>query len=338
MSTTARQSSDASAAPLAPRRGLRNYIGLVLRGIAMGASDIVPGVSGGTMAFILGIYEELINSIREVGRPRFVRAVISFDLRLVFRLLNWPFLLSIATGILVAIFALSHLLESLLNNQPVYLWSFFFGLVLASVLVVSRRIRRWSALLVVATALGALGAFLLVGLVPAQTPDTPLFLFLCGALAICAMVLPGISGAFILVLLGKYEYVLAAVTDRDIFTLFLVGAGAAIGIVTFAQILGWLFKRYHDLTVALLMGLMIGSLRKIWPWKDTVDWLRDETGAFILDSENFRIVTVQHNYLPSLAENGAGEIGLALALAAGAFALILVLDRVANQKSSETHA
>jgi putative membrane protein len=311
------------------KRGPGQYVGLVLRGMAMGASDIVPGVSGGTMAFILGIYEELIQSIRDVAQPGFVKAAITLKLREALAILNWPFLLSVGTGILLSIFTLSQILESLLENQPVYLWSFFFGLVLSSIWVVSKRIKVWRLSYVAALLLAAAAAYLLVGLVPAQTPDAPWFLFLSGALAICAMVLPGVSGAFILVLLGKYQYVLAAVNDLDLFALFFVAAGAGIGIVTFAQVLGWLFKRYHDATVAALIGLMVGSLRKIWPWKLDVEWLRDADGAFALDSAGERIVALQRNLLPTLSDNGAAEIGTALLLALIGFGLILLLDRLA---------
>ena len=311
------------------KRGPGQYVGLVLRGMAMGASDIVPGVSGGTMAFILGIYEELIQSIRDVAQPGFVTAAITLKLREALAILNWPFLLSVGTGILLSIFTLSQILESLLEIQPVYLWSFFFGLVLSSIWVVSKRIKVWRLSYVAALLLAAAAAYLLVGLVPAQTPDAPWFLFLSGALAICAMVLPGVSGAFILVLLGKYQYVLAAVNDLDLFALFFVAAGAGIGIVTFAQVLGWLFKRYHDATVAALIGLMVGSLRKIWPWKLDVEWLRDADGAFALDSAGERIVALQRNLLPTLSDNGAAEIGTALLLALFGFGLILLLDRLA---------
>ncbi|MDJ0754862.1 MAG: DUF368 domain-containing protein, partial [Ardenticatenaceae bacterium] len=244
-----------------PVRSVKDYIGLALRGVAMGASDIVPGVSGGTMAFILGIYEELIDSIRVAGQPEFLQAVFKFDLQRIFQLLNWKFLLAIATGVLLAIFSLASILESLLENQPVFLWSFFFGLVIASVLMVSQRLNGWSAKTVGAAAVTAVAAYFLVGLVPAQTPNEWWFLILSGAIAICAMILPGISGSFILVLLGKYQYVLSAVNNRDVITLGLVALGAAIGIVSIAQLLGWLFKNYHDVTVASLIGLMAGSLR-----------------------------------------------------------------------------
>jgi putative membrane protein len=315
--------------PIRRERSPREYVGLLLRGYAMGAADVVPGVSGGTMAFILGIYEELIHSIKSVASRDFVKAVVSLRWREALGILNWPFLLAVAGGILLAILTLAQGLEWLLEAQPALLWSFFFGLVLASVLTVSRRILHWTPVLVLALIVGAVGAYLLVGLVPVQTPNTWWFLFLSGALAICAMILPGISGAFILLLLGKYQYVLSAVNQRDIVTLGLVVAGAAMGIVTFAQVLDWLFKRYHDLTVALLTGLMLGSLRKVWPWKETVEWIVDRHGN--------QLPVVEHNILPGAL---TADVVLAVLLALVGFGAVLLMDRWANKqgKPASKHA
>lgn len=299
----------------------------------MGSADVVPGVSGGTMAFILGIYEELIDSLRTLGQPEFIKAVLGLRIRQAMEMVNWKFLLAVGSGIMLAVLTLAHSLEWLLINYPVYVWSFFFGLVLASVFVVAQRVSDWTPTRIAALALGAIGAFMLVGLVPVQTPETWWFLFLSGALAICAMILPGISGAFILLLLGKYQFVLSAVTQRDFLTLAIVAIGAAVGLVTFAQLLGRLFERYHDTTVALLTGLMIGSLRKVWPWKEDIAWLRDVDGEFLVDSAGQRIVVQQADILPPLANGGeVTEFIIALLLALGGLALILVLDRLANQK------
>lgn len=290
----------------------------------MGAADVVPGVSGGTMAFILGIYEELIESIREFGQPPFLRALIRFRLREVFTIINWRFLLAVVGGILLAILTLARLLEWLLETHPTLIWSFFFGLVFASVIAVARRITRWRPTLWAAIILGTVFAFILVGLVPLQTPETWWFLFLSGAVAICAMILPGISGSFILVLLGKYAYVLSAVNEREISVLFWVVAGAAIGIVTFAQLLGWLFRRYHDLTVAVLTGFMLGSLRKVWPWKVDVAWMTGRHGE--------QIPTVQRNVLPDAL---TGDVVFAIALAITGLVLVLVLDWWASRIDPE---
>ena len=300
------------------------YAGLVGRGFCMGAADVVPGVSGGTMAFILGIYEELIESIREFGQPPFLKALIRFRIREVFMIVNWKFLLAVLSGIAAAVLTLAKGLEWLLENQPTIVWSFFFGLVFASVISVSRRIKKWRLSLWIALIAGTVFAYVLVGLVPLQTPETWWFLFFSGAIAICAMILPGISGAFILVLLGKYQYVLEAVNRRDFLDIIWVVLGAGIGIITFAQVLGWLFKRYHDVTVAVLTGFMLGSLRKVWPWKVDV--------AFMTGRHGEKIPTVQHNVMP---EAFTTDVMLAIALAVVGLVLVLVLDWWASRLDAD---
>lgn len=315
-----------------PKRNLREQIGIYLRGLAMGAADIVPGVSGGTIAFISGIYEELINSIRAFGEPHLLRSALRLNLREVLRIVNWRFLLFLGLGVLTAIFTLAGFLEHMLVNQPVYIWSFFFGLVLASVFMVSRRIQRWRWPLVAGLILGTVFAFWLVGVVPHQTPNTWWFFLLSGALASCAMILPGISGSYILLLLGKYQEVLSAVNQRDFVTLGLIAAGAVIGLITFAQVLHYLFKRHHDITVAALIGLMLGSLRKIWPWKTDTAWLTDANGAFVLDSFGERIVVAQQNALPDLSTSaGVLEFLTAVGLALAGGLLVIAIERVAQR-------
>ena len=314
-----------------PARGPLAMFGIFLRGIAMGAADIVPGVSGGTMAFIFGIYEELIDSIKTIGQREFIEAVLHFRVREAFSLINWSFLVPLGLGVITAIFSLAGLLAYFLTNQPVYLWSFFFGLIIASVIVIAGRIKQWSWGLVAAVLIGAVGTYFLVSMVPAQTPDTWWFLFLTGVLASCAMILPGLSGAYILVMLGKYQTVLAAVNQRDFVTLGLVAFGAAVGLVTFAQILSWLFKRYHDFTVAVLIGLLLGSLRKVWPWKVDMNWLTDANGQFVLEHGE-PIVTGQINVLPDLStQAGILEALLALVLALLGMGAVLLLERVAGR-------
>lgn len=233
----------------------------------MGASDIVPGVSGGTMALILGIYEHLIESLRSLARRPFLTHLLQGRLAQALAAVDAPFLAAVAAGILTSVLSLSHLLTSVLEARPVFVHAFFFGLILASVVLVGRRVRRRTAWNWVLFVLGAAGAYLLVGATPAQTPEQPWFLFLSGALAVSALLLPGISGAFVLVLLGKYSYVLEAVTRGDVVALGSVAAGAAAGLLSFTQVLGWLFRRFHDATLALLSGVMLGSLRKLWPWQ-----------------------------------------------------------------------
>jgi putative membrane protein len=305
------------------RRTFREYLGLIPRGFAMGSADVVPGVSGGTMAFILGIYEELIDSIREFGRPSTFRLLFGLEFRRMYDELPWRFLLALLSGILLAIFTLAGFLEWTLENHPTLLWAFFFGLVLASVHTVSRRIRSWKPLLVLLTAAATIAAFFFVGLVPVDTPNDAWFLFVSGVLAICAMILPGISGSFVLVLLGKYQFVLSAVTARDIVPLLWVALGCGVGLMTFAQVLGWFFKRYHDPTVAVLIGLMIGSLRKVWPWKETVQTITGRHGE--------AIPVIEINVLPDAITS---YVLYAVGLAVVGFLVVLALEHWAARHAS----
>lgn len=316
------------AAGTPKQRSWGAYLGVLLRGFAMGSADVVPGVSGGTIAFITGIYEELLNSIRMVGQPQFWRAVIGLQIGEALRLVNFTFMVTLLAGIATAIITLAPGIEWLMANQPILLWSFFFGLVLASVVTVSRKIPRWTPALWLALLAGTVGAYWLVGLVPTQTPETWWFLIFSGALAICAMILPGISGSFILVLLSKYQFFINAVNQRDLVSIALAGIGAVVGLVSFAQILSWLFKRYHDLTVALLTGFMLGSLRKVWPWKEVLATITDRHGELI--------PTIERNILPPFTLNGAFnlEIVYALLLAIVGFALVIVLEQWANRSES----
>jgi putative membrane protein len=298
-------------------RSFPDYIVLGAKGFCMGASDVVPGVSGGTMAFILGIYEELIDVIKSFDLKS-LQFLVTLKFRPLLDRISWQFLLAVGIGIFAAIFTLSRLLSWLLQNRPVFIWSFFLGLILASVLSVSRRVEAWRILTWLCLVGGTVGSYFLVGLVPVSTPNDYWFLFLCGAVAICAMILPGISGSYILVLLGKYRYVLDAVNHRDFLVLGLVAAGACVGIIAFSRILGWLLKNYHDLMVATLTGLMIGSLRKVWPWKETLESVADLHGQTL----------VQSNILPG---QWNGEVLAALSLMVAGLLAVLFLDRFGNR-------
>lgn len=321
-----------------PKRDFFDYFGLFWRGLAMGASDVVPGVSGGTMAFILGIYEELINSIRRLTDKEFIQTVLSFNIKRIWQQANWEFLLVLATGLFTAIIALAPVLEFALHEYPVYLWSFFFGLVLASVFTVNKRITKWRAPLVGMALLGTVFAFLLVGFVPSTTPDAWWFLILTGMLAVSAFILPGISGSFILVLLGKYQYVLSAVNNRDIVVVGLVGFGAVLGLVTIARLLSWLFANYHDTIVALLIGFMLGSLRKVWPWKIDVAYLTDAAGQFVLNSSGEQIVSQEANFFPLFPPPEIvvtpTEIVLAVALMLTGLGVVLLLEWIATKETA----
>jgi len=271
-------------------QSLRNFIILAIKGFLMGAANVIPGVSGGTMALILGIYEELINAIRSINL-KFLRRITRFNIKEALSSVSWPFLVPVGLGILLATFSLAEVLSWLLDRYPVIVWSFFFGLIVSSVITVSRVIKQWRIPTIVAIVVGTITAYGLFGVIPVSTPNAPWFIFVSGFIAICAMILPGISGAYILVLLGKYRYILEALNNKDFFTLFIIASGALVGLISFAQILGWLLKRYHDLTMAILIGLMCGSLRKIWPWKETV--------TTFIDSHGKEIPSLQSNIIPS---------------------------------------
>ncbi|HSG43950.1 MAG TPA: DUF368 domain-containing protein [Anaerolineales bacterium] len=299
-------------------RSLIDYFWIGARGFAMGAADIVPGVSGGTMAFILGIYDELLDAIHAVDMS-FIRRILTLKWREAFENFPWKFLLALALGIGTAILTMASMLHWALEEYPVYIWAFFFGLIVASIIVVRKRVENWNVVNILAAVIAAVGAFVLVGSTPSETPHTPLLLMLSGALAICAMILPGISGAFILVLLGKYAYVLGAVKNFDIFTIALVGIGAVVGLISFARLLRWMLKKNHDLVVAVLTGFMFGSLRKVWPWK-----------TFETISETFVRET---NFIPAAVN---GEVIVAVLLMIAGITAIIVVESFANQREGNT--
>lgn len=301
------------------KRSWPDYLILTLKGFCMGAADVVPGVSGGTIAFITGIYEELLQAVRSFDLY-FLKLATTLKIRNAMQHASWRFLTALVLGILAAVFTLAKILSWLLQHYPVLIWSFFFGLILASALTIGRSTRHWKTTHTLWMAVGTVGAYFLVGLVPVSTPDTIWFLFMSGAVAICAMILPGISGSFILVLLGKYEYILNAVNQRDILTLLLVASGAVFGLATFVRLLSWLLKRYHDLTMALLTGFMLGSLRKVWPWKMTLETLTDRHGNAVAIS--------QANILPP---QWSPEVTFALFLAVVAFFLVFSLNRLSGK-------
>ena len=300
------------------------YIVLALKGCAMGMADVVPGVSGGTIAFISGIYEELLDSIRSVDATA-LRLLLRFRLAEFWRHINGRFLLPVLLGIAVAIFSLARLMTYLLTNQPIAIWSFFFGLIVASALLVARQIGRWDWRTMLAFAVGAAAAWWITVATPAETPDDWWFVMLSGAIAICAMILPGISGAFILLLLGKYQYIMHAVGEFDIPVIAVFVIGAAAGIISFSHLLSWLLKHWHDVTVAVLMGFMVGSLNKVWPWKETVETY--------LDSHGVAQPLVQNNIAPGTFEQLTGQPSLlvqAILLGIVGFLVIYGIELVAR--------
>lgn len=259
-------------------RTLKDYGVLLLKGMGMGAADVVPGVSGGTIAFIVGIYEELINSIKSINGTT-LKMLFTGQIAAFWKAINANFLLSIVGGIAISIFSLAKLITWLLTDHPILVWSFFFGLVLASTWFVSKDIKRWDWKTAVSFLAGIAIAFYITVATPAETPTNLFFIFLCGAIAICAMILPGISGSFILVLLGKYFYIMEAVKTFNIPVMLTFICGAAIGITSFSRVLSFALRRFHDITIALLAGFMLGSLNKVWPWKETIETYTDSHGV-----------------------------------------------------------
>ena len=254
------------------KRSLKDYIIISLKGMAMGAADVVPGVSGGTIAFISGIYEELLNSISSF-KFSLINVLKNEGIKVVWKKINGSFLLALFIGICFSVLSLAKLIENLLENHPILIWSFFFGLVLASIIYIAKQIKLWNIKCYLYLIFGLIFAYYITTLNPVITQNSsPWFLFLAGMIAICAMILPGISGSFILVLLGAYKPILNAINTKDFFSIIIFMAGAVLGLLTFSRVLKWLFSTYKNYTLALLIGFIAGSLNKIWPWKETISW------------------------------------------------------------------
>ena len=282
----------------------------------MGAADIVPGVSGGTVAFLMGIYEELIQSIKTVSGTT-LKLFLQGKWRAAWQSVPFRFVIPLGLGLMTAIFTLARAFAYLLNTYPQFLWAFFFGLVLASVYVVSKRVVTWDMHDYIAAGVTAVLAYIIVGAVPVETPNTLLALFVSGAIAICAMILPGVSGSFLLVIMGKYEQILSAVNNRDIVSLVVFALGAAVGLSLFSRVLSYLFRKHHDIVVAVLTGFMLGSLRKIWPWKEVV--------ATRVNSHGDIVSLVENNVLP--AQFDMSVVGVFVLFLLG-LAVVLMLEKL----------
>ena len=259
-------------------RSIASYGLVTLKGIAMGAADVVPGVSGGTIAFITGIYDELLESIKSVNLAN-LKLLFRGRFREFWKAVNGNFLLSLIFGIGLSIFTLARVITSLLQNYPVLVFAFFFGLILASAWFVSKDIEEWNYKTLIGLVVGIVLAVWVSSVTAARTPDALWFIFLCGFVAICAMILPGISGSFILLLMGKYEYVLGAVKNLDAAILGVFALGAVVGITTFSRLLSYALRRFRAVTLAVLTGFIIGSLKKVWPWKEAVQTYVDSHGV-----------------------------------------------------------
>lgn len=301
-------------------RKLKDYVVLMLKGMGMGAADVVPGVSGGTIAFIVGIYDELINSIKSINLES-LKLFFTGKWGAFWKKINGNFLFFLLAGIGISVFSLAKLITWLLVDHPILVWSFFFGLVLASTWFVSKDIKEWKSWKTwIAFVIGVVVAFYITVATPAETPSNLLFIFLCGAIAICAMILPGISGSFILVLLGKYFFIMDAVKTLDVVVMVVFAAGACIGITSFSRILSYALAHFRNITLAVLTGFMLGSLNKVWPWKEVVETFVDSHGEVK--------PLVEHNILPN------AYVPEAVVLMVVGFFLVYFLEKL-SAKTSE---
>jgi putative membrane protein len=298
-------------------RTIKDYGLILLKGIGMGAADVVPGVSGGTIAFIVGIYKELIDSIKSINIAS-LKLFFSFKWKEFWKAINGNFLLSLVLGIGISIFSLAKMITFLLIEHPVLVWAFFFGLVLASTWIVVQDVKQWDGKTVLSFIIGAGVAFFITMATPAKTPDGYWFIFVCGAISICAMILPGISGSFILVLLGKYFFIMEAVRSLKISVLLTFIGGIIVGITSFSRILSFALHRFHAVTIATLSGFMLGSLNKVWPWKRVVETY--------IDGHGVEKPLVETNMLPDQ------YLLQAIVLAILGFAIVYFLEKLSDKK------
>lgn len=307
-----------------------NFILLALKGMAMGIAEVIPGVSGGTIAFITGIYERLIEAIKSILGPEVWITLRKEGLAAAWKRAQGTFLvfllIGMAMGIVLGVFGVSHLLE----NYPVLLWAFFFGLIIASALYIGRLVDRWTAKEVIALIVGTVVAYLITVLSPAQGSDSPGAVFLAGAIAISALILPGISGSFILLLMGMYTLIIPSIKsvlenqDGQSFVILLIFAlGCLVGLATFSRVLSWMFRRYHGLTMALLAGFMIGSLNKIWPWRNVL--------SYRIDSSGEKVPFLEKSVLPGAFEGEPFVLGAIFMMVMG-FVVVFGLERLGKKE------
>lgn len=304
------------------QRSLKDYLIISLKGLAMGAADAVPGVSGGTIAFISGIYEELITTISNINTSLF-KTLFSKGIKAFWQQVNGNFLLALLSGIIISFVSFMRFAKYLLEHHPILIWSFFFGLIVASIYFVGKQITKWNLATVIALIIGTGIAFYISKLPSLGTNDNPWFLFLAGAIAICAMILPGISGSFILIILGAYKTLSDAIHDIDIKKIIIFATGALVGLLSFSHVLKWLFKHYHNITLALLTGFIFGSLNKVWPWKNTLTWHTNSKGI--------KTPLLQESISP-FSFIGDNQILLAIILMVIGFLTIFSLEKLGSKK------
>lgn len=333
------------------QRRFIDYLLISMKGLAMGAADAVPGVSGGTIAFISGIYEELISTISGINISLFKKlkseGIISF-----WKALNGNFLIALLLGIIISFITFMRIAKYLIEYHPILIWSFFFGLIIASIYFVGKQITKWDLATVLSLIFGVAIAYFITTIPSSANNDSPLFLFLAGAIAICAMILPGISGSFILVILGAYKTLSDAIDGLDFKRIIIFACGALVGLLSFSHVLKWLFKHYHNITLALLTGFITGSLNKIWPWKMTVTIMEKSSGEILpfsaisdlgnltlyqqnhSDFDSYKVVTEQSisaMRYSQLNNQIDSQLILGILLMVIGFSTIFILERIGNK-------
>ncbi|MRI34930.1 DUF368 domain-containing protein [Endozoicomonas sp. OPT23] len=307
---------------------MKENIGILLRGMAMGAADVVPGVSGGTIAFISGIYDRLLNALKSIN-PSLLLRLKDEGIAACWKHIDGTFLVFLFGGILFSILSFAHLISFLLTEYPELLWSFFFGLILISAVHMLKQVKGWGAGSIALLVLGACVSYMIGVLTPSSLPVTYPMLFIAGCIAISAMILPGISGSFILLLMGLYPAVLGAVKSLDLPVLGVFGLGCITGLLTFSHLLSWLLRSHRDLALSLLTGLMIGALGKVWPWKETIETRINSSGN--------EVPFLQENISPFVYESVTGQPSFlvgAVILMLSAIGLVLLIEKIAERNEA----
>lgn len=307
-----------------PNRSIKDYALLTLKGMCMGAADVVPGVSGGTIAFIAGIYDELLDSLRNCN-PAALLIIKDRGIKAFWQHINGSFLVALFGGVLFSLKTFAALIETALATKPVWVWAFFFGLIIASVVLLVRHMPNWRAKDVFALFVGALFVAGLSILSPGQLPGVWWVMFLGGFVAICAMILPGISGSFLLLLAGLYPVFIGAINDLEWVLLISFASGAACGLMVFSRFLSWLLHHYHQITVAALIGFLVGSLNVTWPWKLPLETTINRHGEVI--------VLKSQNVLPEAfaAAGNSSDVMIVIAFCVGGVFLVLATEWIATK-------
>lgn len=301
----------------------------MLKGLAVGVANIIPGVSGGTIALITGIFERLINAIKSFGISA-LKLLLQGKFKEFAQKTDLFFLVSLFAGVVIAIVALARIFDYLFENYPIYIWSYFFGLVLASVYFVGKTIEKWNTSVITLFVIGTAVAVVLSFINPAAENSNFFYLIICGVVAVCSMILPGLSGSFVLILLGNYQLVaIEAINNRNLEVLLPVMIGAVGGLIAFSHILSWVFKKYKDQTIAVLTGFILGSLNVLWPWKNAV-YLNDEFGNEII-KKGEKVVA---KYISVMPNEFNAEIGFALLVAIIGVVSITVIEITASSSKN----